>query len=78
MMKSNKVLLTGIAVTLLATVLPLVMAAISQLFEGMNYQWLDDGNVTVSEVISFAFAALVAASKPVREHVMAALGMLPE
>jgi hypothetical protein len=60
----NKVLLTGVAVTLLFTLLPVFLPMLG--LEGLDLSWLADGEITVGEIVAFLGAILITVSEPVR------------
>ena len=69
----NKVLLSGLVVTLLFTLLPLLLPMIG--LEGLDYSWLADGNITVGELVAFAGSILIAISEPGRNAIKGILGI---
>lgn len=58
----SKVLLSGIVVLLLAALLPSLLPLISPLLGGLDYTWLQDGAVTLGELLKFLGFILIGVS----------------
>lgn len=68
-MKTNKVLLSGFAVALLASLLPLIVSALNLEGLGLSFAWLGDGDITLGELLAFIGMIFIGVSQPVRENI---------
>lgn len=68
-MKTNKVLLSGFVVALLASLLPLLVSALNLDGLGLDFSWLGDGDITLGELLAFIGMIFIGVSQPVRENI---------
>lgn len=73
----NKVLVSGILVALLFTALPLILPMLPEFFQGLDYSWLADGDITPGEIVAFVGSILIALSKQGREQLAMAFSAKP-
>lgn len=72
----RKIILSGLAVVLIATLLPVLLPLISPALGGLDLSWLADGDITLGEVVAFVGAILIAIAKRAEDKILRAKGVM--